>query len=378
MAPPFTIGYDATAALNQRAGIGRYARELLLALAKLDGNDVYRLPHARSDDPVAIPCLGSRFTWQGLPVSDRVLNAFWQRLRLPVPIELRTGKLDVFHSPDFSLAPSRAPSIVTIHDLAFEVVPQLSFPSLRFYLHTFVPRSAKRASAVIVTSQNTKNDVVQILGTPVAKVHVIPEGVSPAFTPDPGERDKTVCERLGISRPFILCVSTLEPRKNLERLLEAFARLKPTGGDFQLVIVGRLGWLYNGIFDRYRHLGLEDSVLFVHGVDDLDLQALYRRAEVTVYPALYEGFGLPALEAMASGSPLVCSGNSALGELVGAAAEIFDPWDVEDMSETIGSLILDEVRRRDLRQLGPKRASEFTWERAASSTNRLYHDVASR
>jgi glycosyltransferase involved in cell wall biosynthesis len=376
MAPPLTIGYDATAAMNQRAGIGRYARELLLALSRQTVADTFRLPFAHSVDPLPAPELGPRFTWQPLPASDRVLNAFWQRLNLPVPIEWRTGRLDVFHSPDFSLAPSRSPSIVTIHDLAFEVAPQLAYPSLAAYLHTIVPRVVKRASSIIVTSQNTKVDIVERLGVSEDRIHVIPEGVSPGFTPVASTRDAAVRERLDITGRFILSVGTLEPRKNLVRLLEAFAMISRNRQELKLVIAGKLGWLYHGILERRHALGLENSVLLLHQVDDDDLQALYRLADITVYPTLYEGFGLPALEAMASGSPLACSGNSAVGELVADAAAIFDPWDVEDMAATIDTLISNVDRRQTLREMGPKRAAAFTWDRAADSTCRLYHDVA--
>ncbi len=293
-----------------------------------------------------------------------------------MPIEWRTGRLDVFHSPDFSLAPSRSPSIVTIHDLAFEVVPQLAYPSLAAYLHTIVPRVVKRASSIIVTSQNTKGDVIERLGVGEDRIQVIPEGVSPGFTPVASARDATVRERLGITGRFILSVGTLEPRKNLVRLLEAFAMISRNRQELKLVIAGRLGWLYHGILERRHALGLENSVLLLHHVDDDDLQALYRLADITVYPTLYEGFGLPALEAMASGSPLACSGNSAVGELVADAADIFDPWDVEDIAATIDSLISNGERRQTLREMGPKRAADFTWDRAADSTSRLYHDVA--
>ena len=248
----------------------------------------------------------------------------------------------MFFTRRISHLPPRRPRPRTVHDLAFEVVPQLpGFPSLTAYLHTIVPRAVARATTVIVTSQNTKADVLERLEVNEGKIHVIPEAASSDFSPTPEPADRLARERMGVTGPFILTVGTLEPRKNLERLLEAFARITQRDRDLRLVIVGRRGWMYDSIFERYRSLGLEDSVLFLDRVGDGELQALYRQAEITVYPALYEGFGLPALEAMASGSPLACSGNSALGELVGDAAEVFDPWD-------------PRINHRNLRRAAPQ------------------------
>lgn len=375
MQSALTIGYDATPALRQTAGIGRYARELLIALARLDSQDSFRVIFDALGASVGLPPLNSRFQLYPIPASDRVMNLLWQRMRLPIPIEIRTGGLDVFHCPDFSLPPSRAASIVTIHDVAFEVVPQLSYPSLATYLHRIVPRAVARARAVIVPSNHTKEAVVRRFGADDDKVHVIPEGVCPQFRTDKGDNDEATIWRLGVRSPFLLSVGTLEPRKNYDRLLLAFAALRKSH-DIRLVVVGRRGWLHDSVFKTHADLGFEDSVLFLDKVGDSDLSALYRLAEVTVYASLYEGFGLPALEALASGSPLVCSGNTSLPEVVGDAALLFDPWDVADITRTIDVLLNDVSLRSRLRLAGAARASAFTWSRAAEATSKLYHDVA--
>jgi glycosyltransferase involved in cell wall biosynthesis len=304
--------------MRQSAGIGRYARELLRALAALPGDDRYRVMYAARGSTVPLPDLGPRFDLFPIPFSDRVTNLMWQRLRLPVPIEMRTGRLDVFHSPDFSLAPSLGPSLVTVHDLAFEVVPHLSYPTLAIYLHIVVPRSIRRARAVVVPSSHTKDAIVRRLGTDPAKICVIPEGVSHNFGPLPGGRDEKVVHNRGLQRPYLLTVGTLEPRKNIERLLDAFAVLRERGKDLDLVIAGRPGWMYQGIFERSAQLGLGERVRFLQDVDDTELPALYRQSLLTVYPSIYEGFGLPALEALACGSPLAASGNSSIPEVAGA------------------------------------------------------------
>lgn len=378
MPSSLTVGYDATAAVRQTAGIGRYARELLRALSLLPSQDRYRVTYASVGASIELPQLGPRFRTYLIPASDRVLHAIWNRARIPLPIEMRTGSLDVFHSPDFSLAASLAPSIVTVHDLAFEVVPQLGYPTLARYLHRAVPAGVRRARAVIVPSANTKQAVIRRFGTDPSKIHVIPEAASDVFKPEGVDQDHEVLGRLGVHPPFLLSVSTLEPRKNYQRLLEAFAALRARGRDVRQVIVGRPGWLYGPIFERWRELKLEGAALFLSSVGDEDLAALYRQAELTVYPSIYEGFGLPALEALASGSPLACSGNSSLPEVTGDAGVFFDPWDVEDMTETIDALLLDPNRRHELAARGPIQAQKFSWFRAATETNALYHHVAAR
>lgn len=371
-----TIGYDGTAVIRQAAGIGRYARELLLAMARLEGDNRMKVLAASAGSELQPPHLGPRATWHLLPVTDRVTNVLWHRVRLPIPVEARVGRIDLFHSPDFSLAPSVAPSIVTIHELAFEFMPQVCFPTLAAYLHAVVPRSIRRARAVIAPSAHTKSAIVERYGTPQSKIHVISEGVVASFNPTPEHDDGARLTRLGLRQPFLLAVGTLEPRKNLARLLEAFARIAPRHPEMVLAIAGRPGWLYEGIFERHSSLGLNARVRFITNAEDDDLRALYRRSEAVVYASLYEGFGLPALEALASGSPLVASGNTSIPEVAADAALYFDPWDVDDMAATIDEVLQDGELRERLREAGPKRAQRFTWARAAELTVELYRDVA--
>ncbi len=375
MPPGMKVGYDATAAVSQGAGIGRYSRELLAALLKAEPSNRYAVFYASRRPSIRFSDPDGRLSIASLPITDREANAVWQRLRLPLPIEFRTGKIDLMHCPDFSLPPSLAPSIATVHDLAFEVVPQYSYPSLAAYLHVVTPRSVKRARAVVVTSANTKADVISRYGTSPDKIHVIPIGASESFTPVAGTNDLSILQGYGIQRPFILTVGTLEPRKNLERVLEAFAKLPVDLDDVSLIIVGRPGWMYNGIFETHQRLELGARVKFLESVNDEQLAALYRQAEISVYASLYEGFGLPPLEALASGCPVACSGNSAVGELVAGTAEIFDPWDVEDIATTIEGLLRDSERREELRLAGPRRAEQFSWNAIALRMLSLYRNV---
>src|SRR5579884_3091447 len=348
--PPLTVGYDATAAVTQQAGIGRYARELLRALGHLPECFRYKVVFESRGANVPLPQLGDQFSVYPIPASDRLMNAVWHRARLPIPIEVRTGRIDVFHSPDFSMAPSIAPSLVTVHDLAFEAVPQLSYPSLARYLHRVVPRGVRRARAVIVPSSHTKAEMLARLGTDEGKVHVIPEGVSGVFRPDSPADDAAVLQRRGITRPYIFTHSTLEPRKNVDRLLEA-------------------------IFETHARLELGDRARFLTDCSDQELAALLRQADLAVYPSLYEGFGLPVLEALACGAPTVCSGNTSFPEIAGTAADLFDPWDVDDIAAVMRAVLEDGDRQAALRRQGPVQARTFTWERCARATVEVYNAV---
>jgi glycosyltransferase involved in cell wall biosynthesis len=373
-----TVGFDATSAVRQTAGIGRYTRELLGALSNRDDDIRYRIFYCSGGDPQGgLPPLDERFRLRSLPVSDRITNAVWQRLRLPIPVQAITGSFDIFHSPDFTLPPTMGrPSIVTVHDLAFLTVPQCAYPTLRDYLAEVVPRSVRRASQIIAVSQRTAQDLVERLGTDPERIEVIHEGVSRWLRPSTsGDAAGELGHGLVGKGPYILSVGTLEPRKNYVRLVEAFAALRARGLDHKLVIAGRKGWLYEPIFERVRELKLERKVLFVEPGDP-ELLALYRTAAVFVYPSLYEGFGIPALEALACGIPVTCSSASSLPEIVGEAALLFDPEDVEAMAASIERLLSDEGLAQALRWAGPIRAGKFSWAEAAQKTERLYREVA--
>jgi glycosyltransferase involved in cell wall biosynthesis len=372
-----TVGFDATSAVRQTAGIGRYTRELLGALSTRGDDVCYRIFYCSGGDPQGgLPPLDERFRLRSLPVTDRTTNAVWQRLRLPIPVQVIIGNFDIFHSPDFTLPPTMGrPSIVTVHDLAFLTVPHCAYPTLRDYLQEVVPRSVRRASRVIAVSQSTAQDLVEYLGTDPERIEVIHEGVSRWLRPrTPGDDANALSHELAGTGPYILSVGTLEPRKNYVRLLEAFAVLRARGIEHRLVIAGRKGWLYQPIFERVRELNLEREVLFVEPGDP-ELLALYRAADVFVYPSLYEGFGIPPLEALACGIPVTCSSASSLPEIVGEAALLFDPEDVEAMAFSIERLLSDAGLAQTLREAGPTRARNFSWAGAAEKTVRLYREA---
>jgi glycosyltransferase involved in cell wall biosynthesis len=305
------------------------------------------------------------------------MNIAWQRARLPLPVQIFTGAIDLYHSPDFTLPPSiGAPRVLTIHDLAFLRVPDCAFPTLRRYLERAVPHSIRGATRLIAVSENTKHDLVDLLDVDPAKVTTIHEGVGSDFRP--AVDLSVVWSRLhqhGIHDSYILAVGTLEPRKNYSRLLDAYAMLRGRGVRQRLVIAGAPGWLYEPIYWQVRDSRLEQSVTVLRP-DDAMLISLYQAADAFVYPSLYEGFGIPPIEALACGTPVACSNTSSLPELVGDAAVTFDPLEVGEIAEAVAKCLSDDGLRADLRARGPERAASFSWGKAAAETFALYKTVA--
>lgn len=369
-----TVGFDATAAARQKAGIGRYTRQLLGALAARDDLEFRVFYCARDSAAARMPHLPPSARVRALPLSDRVTNAIWHRARLPIPVELLLGRFDLFHSPDFTLPPVSAPAVLTVHDLAFLTVPDCAYPTLRTYLERTVPRSARNADHIIAVSQSTRRDVINRFGIAPEKVTTVYEAAGPEFYPESAEQTALSLLEVGISRPFILAVGTLEPRKNYARLLDAYARVLERGAHQDLIVAGGPGWMFQPVLDRIDSLGLADRVRIVQP-DDAHLRALYSGADAFVYPSLYEGFGIPVLEALACGAPVACSHTSSLPEVLGDVGLSFDPRSVEEITDAILRLLGEADLRGRLRELGPGRAASFSWDRAAEETAAVYHET---
>ncbi len=359
------IGIDFTSAARERAGIGRYARELVRALARRDSPHTFVLfiPRDALADLV-------RWEWPRhfalvrAPLTERALAALWHRVRLPLPVEAFIGRTDVFYSPDFLLPPTLARrTLVTVHDLSYVRVPECFPEVLKRYLNQSVPRAVRRADLVLADAESTRRDIVEVYAASPEKVRVLYSGVDPRFAPAiPAEEQQRVRTRLGLVRPYLLSVSTIQPRKNYARLIEAFARLKT---ECDLVIAGGKGWMYDEVYDAVDRLGLKERVRFAGFVSDEDLPALYAGATLFVYPSLYEGFGLPVAEAMACGVPVVSSDASSLPEVAGDAALYFDPRSVEAMAAALERALGDAEWREGARVRGRARIKPFTWDRAA-------------
>ncbi len=360
------ITIDYTSAIRQRAGIGRYTRNLVSALADADHDNKYTL-FCAGDGPEPAPW-PANFGVRATRVSSRALAVGWHKFHLPITAERFSGDSDVFHSPDFTLPPLRtARGVVTIHDLSFLRVPQCADPRLRDYLTENVPRSVKRATQVLVDSSNTKQDVVDLLNVPDEKISVIHAGVEPRFRPARDlEELSRVRHRYRLPEFFVLFVGTIEPRKNLSRLISAYSDFRrQTGLPHELVISGAKGWLYEDIYEQVTREGLTEDVLLPGFVDDRDLPVLYTLADLFVFPSLYEGFGLPPLEAMACGTPVIASDNSSLPEVLGQAALLVPADDTTAIADAMARVLGDATLRTRLSDLGRAQAARFTWAGAA-------------
>jgi glycosyltransferase involved in cell wall biosynthesis len=283
--------------------------------------------------------------------------------------------VDLFHSPDFVLPPVRRPAkLLTVHDLAFLLRPECADAKLRDYLEKTVPRSVARADFILADSVNTQDDLICLLGVPPAKVEVVPGGVDATFAPvrDPELLDR-VRRQVSGGAPFILSVGMIEPRKNLVRLIEAFELLKCRYHiPHKLVLAGKKGWLSDGIYERAESSSVASDILFPGFMAESDLPALYSAADLFAYPSLYEGFGLPPLEAMACGTPVVASSSASLPEVVGGAALLVDPENSEELAEAMAKALGDPEIRQQMVAMGLEQSRQFTWRASAERMLAVY------
>lgn len=365
-----TIAIDYTPAIRQQAGIGRIVRGQIDALIALRPDLDIRLlvvGQATPDQRAAAP-----LPLHTTPLSERNMVRLWHRLDSPLPrVEWFTGgPLDLFHATDFVLPPSGARrKLLTVHDLAFLFYPDAAMPSLHHYLNVVVPRSVRRADGVIADSRHTANDLTEQWQVPPDRITVVQGAVDHSrFRPitDVAQLAE-VRWRYGLEdHPYILALSRLEPRKNFVRLIEAFAQARAEGRlPHRLVIGGKQGWLYAPIYTRVQELGLQDHVHFPGFIAEEDLPAIYSGAAFFAYPSLYEGFGLPIVEALACGLPVLAGDNSCLPEAGGPGALYVRADDTQSIAAGILRLATDGALAAQLAAAGRIHALQFTWERSA-------------
>ncbi len=375
------IGFNAhllSAARTYRAaGIKIYIHNLLLNITELDRQIRYTVflsdRRALADHP------SLQLELSHLPTTTSpVARILWEQLVQPIEV-IRLG-IDLLHSLAF-VQPLLRPclSVVTIHDLSFILFPA-SFRRLnRLYLSHLTRLSVKEADMVIAVSQNTKRDLVRLFGLDEEKVCVIYHGTNESFQPIASHPLENFRKRRGLPESFILFVGTMEPRKNLERLLEAFAQVKKDSKlPHKLVIAGPRGWFSEKTLAAAERLGLEDEVLFSGYIPQKELPFWYNAAQAFVYPSLYEGFGLPVMEAMACGVPVITSNTSSLPEVVGEAGVKIDPYSVEELSRALQEVLTNKDLRSALIDKGLAQAKKFSWRKAAQETLAAYERAIER
>jgi glycosyltransferase involved in cell wall biosynthesis len=376
------ICLDISPVVHGKAGLASYARELAEHLAAAESSNRYSLFHYGAHPPVTLTGVlaGLRRHSIGLPARGWRLGVAAASV-LGLSMDHLFPEIDLFHATEHLLPPlRRVKSVFTFHDAIYALFPKYHLPMNRAYLGLMMPRFLRRADAIITISECSRRDAARLYGVADDRMRVIYEGVDPRFRPvEQPETLEQVRRRYALPAAYLLAVGTLEPRKNLSTLLEAFVAVKARSGrqDLRLVIVGKKGWLFQDFFRRLRELGLDDGrqVVFPGYVADGDLPAVYAGAACFVFPSLYEGFGLPVLEAMASGAPVVCSDVSSVPEVAGDAALTASPEDAGAFAWAVERILADPDLRRDLRARGLQRAAGFTWERTARQTQEVYASV---
>lgn len=350
------------------AGINWYIRNLLTYLPRVDHNNRYTA--FLSDRRFTSSELALKFS--RLPTSRPVVRILWEQA--VQPFALQKEGVDLLHALAFVVPLlSPCPSVVTIYDLSFLLYPEGFKRAKRFYLSLFTRLSARRARRIIAISENTKRDVVRLLGVSPDKVDVVYCGIDEAFRPLAKDQVASFRAKRGLPERFILFVGTIEPRKNITTLIEAFANLHTCEpANLKLVIGGAKGWFYQDVFARVEELGLEDAVIFPGYIPASELPWWYNAAELFVYPSLYEGFGLPPLEAMACGTPVIVANTSSLPEVVGEAGLTVDPLDVEGLAVAIRRVLDDETLWQEMREQGWQRAKGFSWTKTAREIVQVY------
>lgn len=373
------ITIDLSPAIHQKAGLGRYARTLAEHLIAQDQANQYTAFAYGTFKPELLPPSLRALPRANMPLGARPWRmGVWLAHALSVSLDRVFPSTDLFHATEHLLPPFKnAKTIFTLHDLIFQFFPEYHLPLNRWFLVNAMPHFLRRADAIIAVSECTKRDAIANYQLRPEKINVIYEGVNPALTPERDEQKITQARaRYAKNQPFLLFVGTIEPRKNIIALVDMLCTLRQRGYPHRLLIAGRKGWLYQSTFDHVKKSGMGSEVDFLDFVPDADLPALYTACDAFIFPSLYEGFGLPPLEAMACSAPVVCSNSSSLPEVVGDAALLVDPKDVSAIAAAVERVITDRALREELRAKGMKQAAKFSWERAASQTLRVYDKVA--
>jgi glycosyltransferase involved in cell wall biosynthesis len=371
------VGLDGSPLSDLLTGIGHYTFELGRALALNYPSDQFELISPKPFSP-QIVAQSERDRLPNLefinPKSSNVRGRWWS---LDLPRYLKRAGLDLFHGTNYEIPLwRRRHTVVTVHDLSSLLHPQLHRKPLARRMRLRLPLAVKMARAVITPTEAVKQELCSYLNVKPKKVTAIHEAPRASFRPMSPDESLGTRTRLGVEDDFLLFVGTLEPRKNLLTLLKAFSEiLRDNRFRTQLIVAGGEGWLMEETFAFVRAAGIADRVKLIGYVNDEELRALYSSCRAFIYPSLYEGFGLPPLEAMACGAPVIASRITALAETIGDAGMLVDPLDVQSLGAAITDVCENERQRGKMIAAGPAHAAKFSWEKAAQSTYEIYREV---
>lgn len=350
-------------------GVSFYTQSLVENLLKIDNKNEYRLffSSLRKNLPASFKYKTANARLKSFKIPPTLLEPLFNKSHL-LPIESFIGKVDVFHSSDWTQPPTRAKKVTTIHDFGFLKYPETAHPKIKAVMERRFRWIKKEIDMVIAISQSTKKDTMEILGIPENKIKVVYEAVPEDITQVKNKQTiNKIKNKYHIKGDYILSVATLEPRKNLKIIIQAFQALGIK--DLQLVIIGKSGW------DNIRMDNGIENVKFTGYVNRQDLAALYSGAVCLAFPSLYEGFGLPILEAMQCGCPVITSHLSSMPEVAGKAGILVDPMDIEEIGKGFYEVVSNKIKRQEMIKEGFKQVKKFSWEKTARQTLKVYEDV---
>ena len=380
MQPKLSVTMDIGPAVHQNAGLSRYTERLASTMLQQHTGDIdltfFYNKHSGHQPPPSLYAAPTKIIQMG-QYPWRIGSLVSNLLRRPLFPKIAAGS-HLYHATEHLLPYVNCPTILSVHDLIFERYPAHHTRRNHIFLTWSMPRFVTAADAIVAVSHHTKLDLIELYQTPAEKIHVIHEGIDPTFAPMPANEVARVSYGYAQSKPYLLMVGTLEPRKNHATAMRAMARRKAAGHDDQLLIVGGKGWLFEPIQRLVDELDIADRIHFTGYVPAADLPALYSGATCVLVPSLYEGFGFSVLEAMACGTPVICSNVSSLPEIAGDAALLLEaPENDEELALLIERMATEAGLAARLRKLGVERASQFTWEKCAAETVALYEEVIS-
>jgi len=364
------IGIDISQIVHG-TGVSFYTASLVENLARIDNENEYvligsslRLRNVLNEFVVQIKKINNNFSSKIIPLPPILAEPLWNKFRFS-SIEKFIGQIDVFHSSDWTQPSTKAAKVTTIHDFGFLKYPAVGHPKIVATMKRRLELVKKECDLIIAVSKATKKDTIDLLGIPSQKIRVVYEAAPDEFKKTTAKEIKKVKNKFKIKGDFLLSVSTLEPRKNLQRIISAFRVLKKKNKSLSLVMVGKVGW--------GESLSIEDGEILTGYISDHELSALYSGASCFLYPSLYEGFGQPILEAMNCGCPVVTANISSMPEVAGEAAVLVDPLSVKSIAEGIKKALKN---REKLIEKGFKQVKKFSWEKCARETLAVYEEAA--